>query len=66
MLSPRERQVLPLLVTGLRNKQAASVLGIAQVTLQIHRTHIMKKMAAGSFADLVRLASKLGIPAPQS
>ena len=62
LLSPREREALPLIVTGLLNKQAASVLGITEVTLQIHRSRIMRKMAAGSFADLVRMASKLGIP----
>jgi FixJ family two-component response regulator len=62
LLSPREREVLPLIVTGLLNKQSASVLGISEVTLQIHRTQIMRKMAARSFADLVRMAGKLGIP----
>jgi len=61
-LSPREREVLPLVVGGLLNKQAAAVLGITEVTLQIHRSQIMRKMAAQSFADLVRMASKLGIP----
>jgi FixJ family two-component response regulator len=49
-------------VGGLLNKQAAAVLGITEVTLQIHRSQIMRKMAAQSFADLVRMASKLGIP----
>jgi FixJ family two-component response regulator len=62
LLSPRERQVLPLIVTGLLNKQSASMLGITEVTLQIHRSQIMRKMAARSFADLVRIAGKLGIP----
>jgi FixJ family two-component response regulator len=58
-LSPRERDVLPLVVQGLLNKQSAAALGITEVTLQIHRSNIMKKMAANSFADLVRMASKL-------
>jgi FixJ family two-component response regulator len=62
LLSPREREVLPLIVTGMLNKQAASVLGITGVTLQIHRSQIMRKMAARSFADLVRMAGRLGIP----
>jgi len=62
LLSPREREVLPLIATGLLNKQAASVLGITEVTLQIHRSQIMRKMAARSFAELVRMAGKLGIP----
>jgi FixJ family two-component response regulator len=61
-LSPREREALPLIVGGLLNKQAASVLGISEVTIQVHRGQIMKKMQAESFADLVRMAGKLGIP----
>jgi FixJ family two-component response regulator len=60
-LTPREQQVLPLLVRGLRNKQAASKLGIAERTVQIHRGHIMRKMEADSFANLVKLASKLNL-----
>jgi FixJ family two-component response regulator len=63
-LTPRERQVLPLIVGGLLNKQAAAVLRITEVTLQVHRSQIMRKMAAESFADLVRMAEKLCI-APQ-
>jgi FixJ family two-component response regulator len=62
LLTPREREVLPLIAGGMLNKQAASVLGITEVTLQVHRGQIMKKMEAGSFADLVRMAGKLGIP----
>ena len=61
-LTPREREVLPLVVGGLLNKQAASVLGISEVTLQIHRSQVMRKMAAESLADLVRMAMKLRIP----
>src|SRR5713101_6060321 len=60
-LTPRESQVLPLIVSGLLNKQAAAELGISEVTLQIHRSRIMHKMAAESFADLVRMASRLKI-----
>jgi FixJ family two-component response regulator len=62
LLSPREREVLPLVVKGLLNKQAAAILGIKEVTLQIHRSQIMQKMAAGSLAELVRMAGRLGIP----
>jgi FixJ family two-component response regulator len=62
LLSPREREVLPLVVKGLLNKQAAAVLGIKEVTLQIHRSQIMQKMAAGSLAELVRMAGLLRIP----
>lgn len=65
-LSPREREVLPLVVRGLLNKQGAAELGIAEVTYQIHRGSIMKKMATRSLADLVRMAIKLGIPTEKS
>jgi FixJ family two-component response regulator len=62
LLTPREREVLPLIVGGLLNKQAASLLGISEVTLQIHRSQVMRKMQAESFAELVRMAVKLRIP----
>jgi FixJ family two-component response regulator len=61
-LTPRERESLPLSVSGLRNKQAAAVLGISLVTMQIHRGNIMRKMRARSISDLVRMAEKLRIP----
>jgi FixJ family two-component response regulator len=61
LLSPREKEVLPLVVKGLLNKQAAAQLGITEVTLQIHRSQIMRKMAAGSFAELVRMAGRLNV-----
>jgi len=64
-LTPREREVLPLVVSGLLNKQAAAELGISEVTLQVHRGKIMHKMEAGSFAELVRMAGALGIPVVQ-
>jgi len=57
-LTPREREVLALLVRGLLNKQAAFELGIAEYTVQIHRGHIMRKMEADSFATLVKLATR--------
>jgi FixJ family two-component response regulator len=57
-LTPREREVLPLLVSGLLNKQAAAELGITEYTVQIHRGHIMRKMRADSFAALVRMAER--------
>jgi FixJ family two-component response regulator len=65
-LTPREREVLPLVVSGLLNKQAASALGISEVTLQIHRRNVMHKMAAASLADLVRMADRLHIPITHS
>src|SRR5690606_37289585 len=65
-LTPREREVLPLVVSGLLNKQAAAELGISEVTLQIHRRNVMQKMTAASLADLVRIAGQLGIPITHS
>ncbi len=65
-LTPREREVLPLVVSGLLNKQAAAELGISEITLEIHRSKIMHKMEATSFADLVRIAEKLQIPITHS
>jgi FixJ family two-component response regulator len=65
-LTPREREVLPLVVSGLLNKQAAAELGISEVTLQIHRRNVMQKMAAASLADLVRIAGQLDIPITHS
>lgn len=65
-LTPRERDVLPLVVSGLLNKQAAAELGISEVTLQIHRRNVMQKMAAASLADLVRIAERLQIPVTHS
>ena len=65
-LTPREREVLPLVVSGLLNKQAAAKLGISEVTLQIHRRNVLQKMGAASLADLVRMAEKLQIPITHS
>ena len=61
-LTPRERELLPLVVSGLLNKQAAAELGISEITTQIHRGRIMQKMRAGSIAELVRMAGMLAIP----
>jgi FixJ family two-component response regulator len=60
-LSPREREVLPFVVSGLLNKQTAGELGKSEITIRVHRGQIMKKMAAQSLADLVRMTTKLGI-----
>jgi len=65
-LTPREREVLPLVASGLLNKQAAAELGISEITLQIHRGKIMQKMEADSLAELVRMAGTLEIPMPHS
>jgi FixJ family two-component response regulator len=61
LLTPRERQVLPFVVAGLANKQTAGELGTSEITIGVHRGQIMRKMAAGSLAELVRMADKLGI-----
>jgi FixJ family two-component response regulator len=65
-LTPRERQVLPLIVSGLMNKQAAAELGLSEVTLQVHRRNVLRKMGAASLADLVRAAERLQIPVTHS
>lgn len=58
-LTPREREVLPMLASGLLNKQVAFDLGITEYTVQLHRGHIMRKMGANSFAALVRMTDRL-------
>jgi FixJ family two-component response regulator len=60
-LTPREREVLPFVVAGFLNKQTAADLGTKEVTIGVHRSQIMRKMAARSLAELVRMADKLGI-----
>ena len=60
-LTPREREILALVSSGLMNKQIAGELGLAEITVKIHRGHIMKKMGTKSLAELVRKAEILGI-----
>ena len=60
-LSTRERQILALVSSGLMNKQIAAELGLAEITVKIHRGHLMKKMRARSLADLLRKAERLGV-----
>ena len=64
-LTPREREVLPLVVAGLLNKQVAGELAFSERTVKFHRAHVMKKMEAESLADLVRMAERLGVGAPE-
>jgi FixJ family two-component response regulator len=61
-LSTREREVMALVVSGLLNKQVGGELGISEITVKAHRGRVMQKMQAGSFADLVRMNSRLGLP----
>jgi FixJ family two-component response regulator len=65
-LTPREREVFSLVVTGLLNKQVAGELGAAEKTIKIHRGRVMAKMQAPSVADLVRMAGLLGVPPQRS
>ena len=58
-LTPRERQVMALVVSGLLNKQVAGELGISETTVKAHRGQVMQKMKANSLADLVKMASSL-------
>ena len=63
-LTPREREVMAHVVSGLMNKQVAGLIGLSEITVKIHRGHVMRKMGVRSLADLVRHAEALGISAP--
>jgi FixJ family two-component response regulator len=63
-LTPRERDVMTLVVRGLLNKQVGGELGMAEITVKAHRGQVMRKMNAASFADLVSMAARLGLAAP--
>jgi FixJ family two-component response regulator len=64
-LTPREQEVMTLVVAGLLNKQIAGDLGTSEASVKVHRQHVMEKIGAASVAELVRAADKLGIPTPK-
>ena len=64
-LTPRERDVFGLVVTGLQNKQVAAALGTSEITIKRHRAQVMHKMQVTSLAELVRIADTLGLPSPK-
>jgi len=65
-LTPREREIMALVVRGLLNKQIAGELGTTEATVKVHRAKLMHKMQAESLADLIRMAARLGMPAAKS
>jgi FixJ family two-component response regulator len=65
-LTAREREIMTLVTTGLMNKQVAAEVGLSEITVKIHRGHVMKKMGARSLADLVRMAEHLELHATKA
>ena len=65
-LTPREREVLPWVASGLPNKQIADAVGASEATIKVHRSQLMRKMGAPSLADLVRMTEKMGIAVPET
>jgi len=65
-LTAREREIMALVATGLMSKQIAAQIELSEITVKVHRSHIMRKMGARSVADLVRMAEALGVKSPRS
>lgn len=65
-LTPREREIMALVASGLMSKQIAAEVGLSEITVKVHRSHLMKKMGARSVADLVRMAEALGVTLTKS
>jgi len=66
LLTPREREVLPGVISGFLNKQIAAEIGTSETTVKVHRGQLMRKMGARSLPELVRMAEKIGIPTTRS
>lgn len=66
LLTPREREVYPLVASGLLNKQVAAELNTSEKTIKVHRGQLMQKMEAHSLSDLIRMAEQLGVLSPRS
>jgi len=66
LLTPREREVFPLVASGLLNKQVAAELNASEKTIKVHRGQLMQKMEAHSLSDLIRMAEQLGVLSPRS
>lgn len=65
-LTPREREIMALVASGLMSKQIAAEVGLSEITVKVHRSHLMKKMGARSVADLVRMAGALEVKSAKS
>jgi len=63
-LTPREKEIIGFVASGLMNKQIAAEVGISEITVKVHRGNLMRKMGARSLADLVRMVDQMSLPRP--